>query len=113
MEARKENAMTTAKRMSKAQILTELSEKTGLSKKDVQNIFSELMVLVERELGAKGPGEFVLPDLVKLKVKIVPEKAAHEGVDPFTKEKKMFPAKPASRKVKSSPVKHLKDLLGG
>lgn len=102
--------MSTDKRMSKAQIITELSDKTGVSKKDVQTLLSELLSLTERELGAQGPGEFVIPDLVKLKVKVVPAKPAHKGLDPFTKLERDFPEKPASRKVRASPGSRLKKL---
>lgn len=102
--------MATEKRMSKTQIIAELSDKTGVSKKDVQTVLTELLSLAERELGEKGPGEFVVPDLVKLKVKQVPAKPAHKGVDPFTKQEREFPAKPASRKVRASPLKALKAL---
>ena len=102
--------MATDKRMSKAQIITELSDKTGVGKKEVQNLLSELLVLVERELGENGPGEFVEPDLVKLKVKQIPAKPAYTGPDPFTKQEKEFPAKPASRKVKAAPAARLKKL---
>lgn len=103
--------METPKRMSKTQILTELAERTGLGKKEVQNVFDALGALAQRELGAQGPGELVIPDLVKLKVKVTPARAAHRGVDPFTKQEREFPAKPASRKVRSTPVKKLKDLV--
>ncbi len=102
--------MATDKRMSKAQFITELSDKTGVAKKDVQNLLTELLALVERELGEKGPGEFVIPDIVKLKVKVVPAKPAHKGLDPFTKQERDFPAKPASRKVRAAPLKRLKQL---
>jgi nucleoid DNA-binding protein len=102
--------MPTDKRLSKAQIITELSEKTGVSKKDVQSLLGELLSLVERELGEQGPGEFVVPDLVKFKVKQVPAQAAHTGLDPFTKQEREFPAKPASRKVRASPGSRLKKL---
>lgn len=102
--------MANDKRMSKAQIITELSEKSGVQKKDVQSVLNELLTLVERELSDKGPGEFVIPDIVKLKVKQIAAKPAHKGVDPFTKQEKEFPAKPASRKVRASPMKRLKQL---
>jgi nucleoid DNA-binding protein len=102
--------MASDKRLTKAQIITELSDKTGASKKDVQTFLTELMTLVERELGEQGPGEFVLPDLVKFKVKVVPAKAAHVGLDPFTKQEREFPAKPASRKVRATPGTRLKKL---
>ena len=102
--------MAIDKRLTKAQIINELSDKSGVSKKDVQSLLTELTTLVERELGEKGPGEFVVPDLVKFKVKVVPEKAAYVGLDPFTKQERQFAAKPASRKVKATPGTRLKKL---
>lgn len=102
--------MATDKRMSKAQIITELSDKTGVGKKEVQSLLNELLTLVERELSDTGPGEFVVPDLVKLKVKVIPAKPAHTGLDPFTKQEREFPAKPASRKIKAAPAARLKKL---
>ena len=103
---------TTAKRMSKAQVIAELVEKTQLGKKDVQNVFDQLLQIVERELGKNGPGEIVVPDLVKLKVKIVPGRPEHVGLDPFTKQERTFPARPESRKVRASVAKRLKELAG-
>ena len=103
--------MATAKRMSKAQIITELAEKTGLSKKDIQNVFTALLELIEREVGKRGPGEFVIPDIIKMKIKQIAARKERKGIDPFTKEERVFPAKPASRKVRATPLKRLKDLV--
>ena len=103
--------MATAKRMSKAQIITELAEKTGLSKKDIQNVFAALLELIEREIGKRGPGEFVIPDIIKMKVKQIAARKERKGIDPFTKEERIFPAKPASSKVRATPLKRLKDLV--
>jgi DNA-binding protein HU-beta len=105
--------MTEAKRMSKTQLIAELAEKTGLEKKQVVGVFDQLLQLVERELGSKGPGEITVPDLVKLKVKIAPARPEHVGIDPFTKQERTFPAKPESRKVRATPAKRLKDVLAG
>jgi len=102
--------MATDKRLTKGQIITELSDKSGVSKKDVQSLLNELLSLVERELGEQGPGEFVVPDLVKFKVKVVPAKEAYVGKDPFTKQERQFAAKPASRKVRATPGTRLKKL---
>lgn len=102
--------MASDKRLTKAQIISELSDKSGVSKKDVQTVLGELLTLVERELGDQGPGEFVVPDLVKFKVKVVPAKDAYVGPDPFTKQPREFPAKPASRKVRATPGARLKKL---
>jgi hypothetical protein len=37
---------------------------------------------------------------------------AHEGINPFTKEKQLFAGKPESKTVKASPVKAVKDAVG-
>lgn len=105
--------MTTAapKRMTKSQIIAELAEKTGVSKKDVNAMFGLLSELIKRELGKKGPGEFVIPDLFKLKVRVNPAKKARKGIDPFTKQEREFPAKPASKKIRATALKKLKDLV--
>lgn len=100
-----------AKRLTKAQIVGEIAEKTELSKKDVGAVFEALKELVKRELGKKGPGEFVIPDLLKMKVKNIPAKPARKGKDPFSGQEKTFPAKPASKKVRATPLKKLKDLV--
>ena len=100
-----------AKRLTKAQIIADISEQTNLSKKDIAAVFDTLKELVKNQLGKKGPGEFVIPDLLKLTVKNIPAKPARKGIDPFTKTERTFPAKPAQRKVRSSALKKLKDLI--
>ena len=103
--------MASAGRMTKSQIIGELADKTGLTKKDVTGVFGALQDLVKRELSKRGPGEFVVPDMLKLKVRAIPARAARKGIDPFTKQERMFPAKPASHKVRASALKKLKDMV--
>ena len=61
--------------------------------------------------GAEGPGVFTLPGLAKITVVQKPAVAAHEGINPFTKEKQKFAAKPASKGVRARPVKAIKDAV--
>jgi nucleoid DNA-binding protein len=103
--------MADGKRLTKAQVFADIAERTGLEKKDVQSVFTALMDLIERELGAEGPGEVILPDLVKLKVKVTDARPEHVGKDPFSGDQRTFPAKPASRKVKATALKPLKDRV--
>ncbi|MFW5875904.1 MAG: HU family DNA-binding protein [Myxococcota bacterium] len=97
--------------MTKAQIVSELSDKTGLTKKEVSSVFDSLRDLIKRELGRRGPGEFVIPDLLKLKVRTIPARKERKGIDPFTKQERVFPAKPAQKKVRATALKKLKDLV--
>ncbi|MEN9580424.1 MAG: hypothetical protein RJA70_3433, partial [Pseudomonadota bacterium] len=87
-------------KFTKSQILAELSEKTGLSKKDVGNVLEELSGLIERHVKKKGPGEFTLPGLLKISTIHKKAQKARKGVNPFTGEEAMFKAKPARTVIK-------------
>jgi nucleoid DNA-binding protein len=99
------------KSVSKGEVYNELAEKTGLSKKEIANVFNGLSDLISKELGKKGPGLFVIPGLLKLKVVRKPATKAKQGVNPFTKEPMTIKAKPARNVVKALPLKALKDLV--
>lgn len=99
-------------RWSKTQILNEISERVELSRKHVSAVMTELEGIIARHIGKSGPGEFVLPGLFKINTVKKPAQKARKGIDPFTKQERMFAAKPASVKVKVRPLKKLKDLAG-
>lgn len=99
-------------RWSKTQILNEISERVELSRKHVSAVMTELEGIIARHIGKSGPGEFVLPGLFKINTVKKPATKARKGIDPFTKQERVFAAKPASVKVKVRPLKKLKDLAG-
>ena len=89
----------------KSEILGQISKDTELSKKQVADVFESLNGIVKKSL--KGSGLFTLPGLLKMKVVKKPATKAREGVNPFTGEKMMFKAKPASKTVKVAALKGL------
>jgi nucleoid DNA-binding protein len=95
----------------KAEVYTSLAEKTGLGKKEIASVFSAMNELIGKELGKKGPGLFIVPGLLKLKVVRKPATKAKPGINPFTKEPMTIKAKPARNVVKAQPLKALKDLV--
>ena len=97
-------------RWSKTQILNEISERVQISRKHAGAVMAELEGIIARHIGKNGPGEFVLPGLFKINTVKKPAVKARKGIDPFTKQERMFAAKPASVKVKVRPLKKLKDL---
>lgn len=99
--------------MTKAQIISAMAESSGLDKKTVTAVFDAMYALIKRELSSDGPGEIVLPGLVKLKAKETAATQDRQGVNPFTKEPMLIKGKPASRKIRATPIKALKDLVGG
>jgi nucleoid DNA-binding protein len=96
---------------SKGQILNEISEKTGLSKKEVGGVLDQLTNLIERQLKKKSVGEFTLPGLLKITTIHKKAQEARQGINPFTKEPTMFKAKPARTVVKVRPLKKLKAMV--
>jgi nucleoid DNA-binding protein len=99
-----------AERQNKTQMLTQISDATQLSKKQVQSVLDELTNIIEGHVKKKGVGEFVLPGLLKITTVKKPATKARKGINPFTGEEVMFKAKPASTSVKVRPLKKLKEM---
>jgi nucleoid DNA-binding protein len=102
------------KRMTKAQIVTEIANITTEDKKTVAKIMDCLNDLVTKELGVpglEGGGEFVVPGLVKLRVVVKKATDERQGINPHTREPMVIPAKPATRTVRASVLKILKDQV--
>ena len=102
---------TPKKPMTKTEILTSLSEATGLSRQEVAGLLDELVELIRRNLGEQAPGAFSIPGLLKIKVVRKPATEARKGINPFTKEETIFKAKPARNVVKVIPLKGLKEMV--
>jgi nucleoid DNA-binding protein len=100
-----------SKRMSKTQFVAAVAEKSGLTKKQANAALEAINTVVARELGKKGPGEVILPGLLKLTIVIKPATSQHEGVNPFTKEPMTYKAKPARKVVKIRALKALTDAV--
>jgi DNA-binding protein HU-beta len=99
-------------KLTKTQVITALSEETELSKKDVARVFEALSALIAKQLvGRGGPGEVIIPGLLKLKAVKKPATKEREGINPFTKEPITIAAKPASKKVKAIALKALKEMV--
>jgi len=89
--------------MTKAQLMTTLAEKTGMSKKEVVNFMEVLTNMAYSE--AKKEGEFVLPGFGKL---VLVDRKARIGRNPATGEQIQIPAK---RAVKFRVAKAVKDAI--
>ena len=96
--------------MNKTQIINQISETTGLTKKDVNAVFDELGDIMEGHLKKRGAGQFTLPGLLKIVTQKKPATKARKGINPFTGEATPFAAKPARTMVKVRPLKKLKDM---
>ena len=99
------------KPLKKSQIYTYVAESAELSKKQVTQVFEALSHVIEEHLKKTGPGEFILPGLLKARVQRRPATKARKGTNPFTGEEMMFKAKPARNVVRIRPLKKLKEMV--
>lgn len=97
----------------KSAIVAEIAENTELSKKQVNEVFEELAVLIERHIKKGAAGEFTMPGMFKVKTVRRPARKARKGVpNPFRPGETMdVAAKPASTKVRILPLKKMKEMV--
>jgi nucleoid DNA-binding protein len=99
------------KPLTKVQLFTNLAEKTGLTKKQIAEVFDALKEEIASAVGKKGVGTFVVPDLCKVvrhQKKALPKRQVR---NPQTGEMIWADPKPASTTVKVRPLKKLKDMV--
>ncbi len=104
-------AANTKKAPTKSEIFAKIVDDTGLTRKDVAAVFESLNGQIKKNLASRGPGVFSIPGLLKLRVVKKPARKARKGVNPFTGEEMMFKAKPATKVVKATVLKGLKDMV--
>ena len=109
--AKKKTTTAAAKPPAKSEVQAQIAEKTGLTKKDVSEVFNALAEVIGKNLGRRGPKVFTIPGLVKFKVVNKKATKARKGINPFTGEETVFKAKPARNIVKAQPLKALKDMV--
>lgn len=98
-----------AKSPTRSEVIAQICKDTDLTRKQVNGVFESLSKVIKKSL--RGPGLFTMPGLLKMKVVKKPATKEREGINPFTKEKMIFKAKPASKKVRVLPLKGLKDFV--
>jgi nucleoid DNA-binding protein len=107
--ARKASAVS--QKMTKTGILNELADRTELSRKQVDTVLSELETLIERHISKRGVGEFTLPGLLKVRAVKRPATKKRMGRNPATGQEIVIPAKPATTRVRVTPLKRLKEMV--
>ena len=97
---------------SKSEILNNIAEATGLTKKEVAAVMEALTAEIEKNIGKRGgPGMFTIPGLCKIVVKNRPALGKRQVRNPGTGEMVWAKPRPASKQVKVRPLKGLKDMV--
>jgi len=95
--------------LTKTGMVETLAAMTDCDKKTCAAVLAALAEIVKEELATTG--EVTIPGITKLKAKSTPARKTRMGINPFTKEQMVFKSKPAGVKVKSFPVKNIKDVF--
>lgn len=98
------------KAFTKGQLLSTISEQTGVARKEVELVMSSMAHIIHAHLKKQGPESFTWPGILKILVVKKPATAAKWGTNPFTGEPMQYKAKPASRKIKIRALKGLKAM---
>ncbi len=106
----KPKAITT--KQTKNQILQTIAEETGLTRKQVGDVFNSLGGLVKGHMVRRGSGEFAIPETgVKVRRVVKPARKARMGRNPATGQPIKIAAKRATTVVKVTALKALKDTV--
>jgi len=93
----------------KSGLIAHVADVAGVEPKTAKAVIGALEATVLSSVSKKGLGAFTLPGLLKVTVVNVPAKKKRTGIDPFTKQERVFAAKPATVKIKTRALKKLKD----
>lgn len=104
-------AISADKPLTKSETYLYLAHATNLTRKQVAGVFEGLAELIGKSIGRKGPGVYVVPGLMKVRVVRKPATKAREGINPFTGQPTIFKAKPARNVVKIQALKAMKDMV--
>ena len=100
-----------AKPASKSALYQSLSEATGLTRKQIGDVFDAYTEIIKKDVGRKGPGVVLLPGLLKIKRVEKPATKEREGKNPRTGEPMIIKAKPKRTVVKALALKGLKEMV--
>ena len=109
--AKRTKITPSSKVRTKSEVFNGIAGYTGLSRKEVLSVFEALGEMLSADLSKRGPGVMQVPGLMKVIVRRLPATKAREGINPFTKEKTIFKAKPARNVVKVRPMQALKKMV--
>jgi nucleoid DNA-binding protein len=104
-------AKVAPKALTKTQIISNISDGTELTKKDVAAVFDALFTEIQTQLKKGGSGVFTIPGLCKITLKDVPAKPKRKGRNPADGSEIWLNPKPASKKLSIRPLKALKEIV--
>lgn len=99
-------------KQTKVEILKTIADLTGLTAKQVRNVFTMAGHIAKCHITKRGSGEFAIPEMaIKVVRKSKPATKKRLGRNPMTGETITIAAKPKRDVIKVRPLKSLKEAL--
>ncbi len=95
--------------LNKTQLINSIAEASSTDKETAVSVLNALTELIKSELSESNP--ITIPGLVKFRVVAKPATPERMGKNPSTGAPMKLKAKEASKKLKVTPVKELKELV--
>ncbi len=96
----------------KSEIMNNMAEATGMTKKEIVAVMDALTAEIEKNIAGKGgPGMFTIPGLCKIVVQNKPALPKRQVRNPGTGEMVWAKPRPARKVVKVRALKGLKDMV--
>ncbi|MGY8749000.1 MAG: HU family DNA-binding protein [Pirellulales bacterium] len=103
---------TGPKAPTKSEIMNNMAETTGHTKKEIAVFFEALTAEIDKNVAQSGgPGQFTIPGLCKIVVQDKPAMPKREVRNPGTGEMVWAKPRPARRVIKVRALKGLKDMV--
>ena len=99
------------KPLSKTQLISNIADATGLTKKEVDAVLEAFKTEVSKAVSSGGPGQIQLPGLLKIVKQHRPATKKKQVRNPATGEMVWSGPKPARNVIKVRPLKALKDMV--
>lgn len=99
-------------KQTRIQIFQHIAEETGLTKTQVESVFSTLSEHIGAHMRPRGSGEYTIP-MSGIKISRVKKKAtrARKMISPLTNQEVVIAAKPARNVIKLRALKVLKETV--
>lgn len=101
-----------SEKQTRIEILRAIAEETGLTAKQVKDVFIAASTMGKRHMIKRGSGEFSIPEMgIKIARKTRPATKKRMGRNPRTGEAVMIAARPKREIIKIRALKTLKEAL--
>jgi len=100
---------TADKEQQQMKMINAIAEEVGEKRKRVNSFYEALLKVVRHEL--RDAGKLQLPGFGRISLKYRPAVEERPGINPFTRAKMTFKARPASSVIRFTPAKELKEYI--